>query len=129
MGEVLVFAGRAAEAEQWVRKSMRLNPYHPTRYWTHLVRALFHQGRFAEALEAFERIDKPRKDDLTYHIGTLEQSGDHATAVSTAMALQRKFPDFNPAAFVDTLPFQREDDRNSLLKPLRSAIGEALNQA
>ena len=129
MGEVLVFAGRAEEAEQWVRKSMRLNPYHPTRYWTHLVRALFHQGRFAEALEAFERIDKPRKDDLTYHIGTLEQSGDHATAVSTAMALQRKFPDFNPAAFVDTLPFQREDDRKSLLKPLRSAIGEALNQA
>jgi TolB-like protein/Tfp pilus assembly protein PilF len=80
MGEVLVFAGRAEEAEQWVRKSMRLNPYHPIRYWTHLVRALFHQGRFEESLDLLDRIDKQRRDDLTYKIAALERMGESEAA-------------------------------------------------
>ena len=46
MGEILTFAGRAEEAEEWVRRSVRLNPYHPQRYWTHLARALFHLQSF-----------------------------------------------------------------------------------
>ena len=52
MGEILAFAGRAKEAEKWIRKSMRLNPYHPPRYWTHLARSLIHQHRYDEALDA-----------------------------------------------------------------------------
>ena len=32
MGEILSFAGRCEEAEGWVRKAMRLNPYHPPRW-------------------------------------------------------------------------------------------------
>jgi adenylate cyclase len=118
MGEVLVFFGRMEEAERWVRKSMRLNPYHPTRYWTHLVRALFHQGRVQESLEALDRIDKPRRDDLAYRIAALERKGDAQSAAKTAVRLREEFPEFNPARFVESLPFQRQEDSEALLKPL-----------
>ena len=63
MGEILCFVGKHQEAEGWVRKSMKLNPYHPQRYWTHLARTLFHQGRYAETLSALEHIGRLRMDD------------------------------------------------------------------
>lgn len=120
MGEVLVFAGRPEEAEQWVRKSMRLNPYHPVRYLTHLVRALFHQGRFGEALEVLDQIDKQRRDDLTYRIAALRKSGESGAAEKVAVQLSHEFPEFDPVRFVRDLPFQHEEDRAALLEGLHS---------
>ncbi len=122
MGEVLVFAGRPEEAEQWVRKSMRLNPYHPVRYRTHLVRALFHQGRFEESLDVLDSIDKQRRDDLTYKIAALRQSGESDAADKTALQLRDEFPEFDPVSFVEELPFQNEEDRETLLEPVESVI-------
>ena len=122
MGEVLVFAGRPEEAEQWVRKSMRLNPYHPVRYRTHLVRALFHQGRFEESLEVLDRIDKQRRDDLTYRIAALGRLGESEAAEKTAQQLRDEFPEFDPIRFVEELPFQDEQDRQALLEPVESGI-------
>jgi adenylate cyclase len=120
MGEVLVFDGRPEEAEQWVRKSMRLNPYHPIRYLTHLVRALFHQGRFKEALEVLDQIDKQRRDDLTYRIAALRKSGESGAAEKVAAKLGDEFPEFDPARFVHDLPFRNEEDRAPLLEGLHS---------
>lgn len=120
MGEVLVFAGRPEEAEQWVRKSMRLNPYHPLRYLTHLVRALFHQGRFEEALEVLDSIDKPRRDDLTYGIAALRKSGESGAAERVAVQLSDEFPEFDPVSFAQELPFKNEEDRAALLEGLHS---------
>ena len=122
MGEVLVFAGRAEEAEQWVRKSMRLNPYHPIRYWTHLVRALFHQGRFEESLDLLDRIDKQRRDDLTYKIAALERTGESEAAKKTILQLRDEFPEFDPVRFVEELPFQNNEDRDALLEPVELAL-------
>lgn len=122
MGEVLVFAGRAEEAEQWVRKSMRLNPYHPIRYWTHLVRALFHQGRFEESLDLLDRIDKQRRDDLTYKIAALERMGESEAAKKTILQLRDEFPEFDPVRFVEELPFQNNEDRDALLEPVELAL-------
>ena len=39
-GEVLTWLGRAEEGIEWIRRAMRLNPYHPERFWSHLGRAL-----------------------------------------------------------------------------------------
>lgn len=122
MGEVLVFAGRAEEAEQWVRKSMRLNPYHPIRYRTHLVRALFHQGRFEESLDLLDRIDKQRRDDLTYKIAALERMGESEAAKKTILQLRDEFPAFDPVRFVEELPFQNNEDRDALLEPVELAL-------
>ena len=38
-GELLTWLGRPEEGIDWIRKAMRLNPYHPERFWNHLGRA------------------------------------------------------------------------------------------
>jgi len=122
MGEILAFAGRAEEAEQWVQKSMRLNPYHPPRYWTHLGRALFHQGRYAEALAAFDKVGKARLDDLAYRVAAHAAGGNGAAATRGAAELREQFPDFDAARFTDDLPYARQQDRDALRKPLMAGV-------
>ena len=48
-GELLTWLGRPEEGIEWIRKAMRLNPYHPERFWSHLGRAYFCAEIFAEA--------------------------------------------------------------------------------
>ncbi len=55
-GELLTWLGRAEEGIDWIKKAMRLNPYHPERYWNHLGRAYFVAHRYAEAIEAVNHI-------------------------------------------------------------------------
>ena len=52
-GELLTWLGRPEEGIEWIRKAMRLNPYHPERFWNHLGRAYYVARRYAEAVEAF----------------------------------------------------------------------------
>jgi len=40
-GELLTWLGRPEEGIEWVRRAMRLNPYHPERFWSHLGRAQY----------------------------------------------------------------------------------------
>jgi adenylate cyclase len=52
--------GRAEEGVDWVRKAMRLNPYHPNWYWSSLARMLHTARDYTEALAAYGRIaDRP----------------------------------------------------------------------
>lgn len=108
---------------------MRLNPYHPVRYRTHLVRALFHQGRFEEALEVLEQIDKQRRDDLTYRIAALGRSGQSKAAEKVACQLADKFPEFDPVSFVQEQPFRNESDREALLGPVESVLVNTMRRA
>lgn len=120
MGELLVFTGRAEEAENWIRKSMQLNPYHPQRYLTHLVRALYHQGRYDEALDVLDRIEQPRKDDLSYRAASLAQSGRSEEAAAVVTELGQQLPGFDPVDFAKSMPFKSESYRQALSKPLES---------
>jgi adenylate cyclase len=122
MGEILAFAGRPEEAEQWVRKSMRLNPYHPPRYWTHLARALFHLQRYDDALEALENVGKARMDDLAYRVAASAALGDSDALTRNVAALLDQFPDFDPVAFADSLPYQQEAHRQALLESLAASF-------
>jgi adenylate cyclase len=121
MGEILSFIGRHDEAEQWVRKSMELNPYHPQRYWTHLARALFHLDRFEEALETLEQIGRPRQDDLAYAIAASVKCENKEAIKRNIDALQVGFPDFEADAFVESLAYERAADRNLLRDALAHA--------
>jgi adenylate cyclase len=120
MGEILCFVGRHDEAETWVRKSMRLNPYHPQRYWTHLARALLHLGRYPEALEALEHIGRHRRDDHVYAITASVETGDQDLVDRKVDALRADLPNFDVTAFVETLPYRRAADldliRGALIK-------------
>jgi len=49
-GELATWLGQAEDGIDWIRKAMRLNPYHPARFWSHLARAYFVARRYAEAV-------------------------------------------------------------------------------
>ena len=127
MGEILTFAGRPKEAEEWVRQSLRLNPYHPQRYWTHLGRALLHLERFDEALEMFGQIGRPRLDDHAYSVVASIRIGRPSDVERTTNALLIAFPDFDAKSFVNGLPYERAQDRDLVLRTLESANLRATN--
>lgn len=124
MGEILAFAGRAEEAEQWVRKSMRLNPYHPPRYWTHLARAYFHVQRYQDALDVLEHIEKARLDDLAYRVAASAALGNSDAVAHNVAELLEQIPDFDPAGFANSLPYEQDSYRQALLEPLAVAFGQ-----
>ncbi len=121
MGEILTFAGRPKEAEEWVRQSLRLNPYHPQRYWTHLARALLHLERFDEALSTFDKIGRPRIDDLAYSVAASIRIGEPSNIRRTINALLTTFPDFDAASLIDGLPYERAQDRDLVRCALEAA--------
>jgi adenylate cyclase len=121
MGEILTFAGRPQEAEEWIRQSLRLNPYHPQRYWTHLARALLHLERFAEALGILDRIGRPRIDDLAYSVVASIRIGEPSDIERTFNALLIAFPDFDADSFVNGLPYERAQDKDLVQSALEAA--------
>ena len=74
-GEHLTWMGQAEEGIEWILKAMRLNPYHPERFWGHLGRAYFVARRYDEAVEAGPGFT------IEAHLGTLhymhEADRDH----------------------------------------------------
>jgi TolB-like protein len=122
MGEILSFAGRAEEAEAWVRKAIRLNPYHPPRYWSHLARALFHTGRYREAIDALQNIRAPRVRERALQVAAASMLGDAAQIAESVAALRKASPDFDPERFVENLPY--DDARYG--QPLLDALSAAL---
>jgi TolB-like protein/cytochrome c-type biogenesis protein CcmH/NrfG len=59
MAEALVYIGRAEEAIAQIERAMRLNPIHPDFYlWTRGI-ALYHTGRYTEALASLTKIGDP----------------------------------------------------------------------
>jgi adenylate cyclase len=122
MGEILTFTGRAPEGEKWVQKSLRLNPYHPQRYWSHLARSLLHQGRFREALDVLDRIGRQRMDDLAYAVTASVMLGESQLIERSVAALRIALPDFDTDAFMNTQPYERAEDRDLIRSALESAL-------
>lgn len=131
MGTILLYAGEPEKAEGWIRKAMRLNPYHSESFWFYLGSALFHGGRNAEALEALRRVTRPKLRDLVYRAAALDRLGDSAAARAELDAVASLDPDFDAERFVRSLPFEREGDRNALLAALTdtSDLTQTLPQA
>ena len=93
-GEVLTWIGQPEEGVPWIQKAMKLNPFHPPRFWSHLGRAWFVARRYADAIEAFERITAP---DQFHHaflaachaqLGNSQLASQHA---QTVLALNSEF--------------------------------------
>jgi adenylate cyclase len=122
MGEFLSFMGRCDEAEGWIRKAIRLNPYHPPRYWSHLARALFHLGRFQEALDALANVSAPRVRELAYSVAASHALGGTDASAAHVKALREAKSDFDAARFVEALPYASGDDPRALLDVLTRAL-------
>jgi adenylate cyclase len=110
-GELLTWLGRPEEGIDWIRKAMRLNPYHPERYWNHLGRAYFVARRYAEAIEAFARISRPDHTHHAFMAAACAQMGDEVAANAHAEEVLSRQPDFLIDAYLATLHYKRESDR------------------
>src|SRR6266849_1969733 len=110
-GELLTWLGRPEEGIDWIRKAMRLNPYHPERFWNHLGRACYCAEKFAEATEAFARITRP---DYTHHAflaATFAQMGNTVAAAAHAAEVLKREPKFSVAVYLATQHYKQEVDR------------------
>jgi TolB-like protein/predicted Zn-dependent protease len=121
MGTILTLEGDAIEGEIQVRRSMRLNPYHPENFWFHLARALFHQERDEEALEAMRNISRPKLRERVYSAAASARLGDADGAARHVESLRGLKTDFEAADYVAGVPYEREAERSVLLEALRSA--------
>jgi adenylate cyclase len=110
-GELLTWLGRPEDGIEWIRKAMRLNPYHPERYWSHLGRAYFVAHRYPEALEAFARISRPDHTHHAFMAAACAQMGDETAARAHADEVLSRQPDFSVEAYLATLHYKRESDR------------------
>jgi len=121
MGEFLSFVGRSEEAEAWIRKAMKLNPYHPPRFWSHLARALFHQGRYEEASQALQNVRAPRVREQAFQVAARAKIGDAKALARSVAELREASPSFSADKFVDQLPYEHEGDREALREALQAA--------
>jgi adenylate cyclase len=90
---------------------MRLNPYHPERFWGHLGRAYFVTRRYDEAVNAFRRITRADHSHLAFLAACYAQLGDTAAAEGAAQDVLRRAPDFSVARFIATQHYKQESDR------------------
>jgi adenylate cyclase len=110
-GEVLTWIGQAEQGIEWIQKAMRLNPYHPERFWSHLGRAYFVARRYDEAIKAFQRISRADHGHLAFLAACHAQLDDAAAAKGTAQQVLQRAPDFSIERFIATQHYKHEKDR------------------
>jgi adenylate cyclase len=100
---------------------MRLNPYHPERFWSHLGRACYGAEKYAEAVEAFSRITRPDHTHHAFLAATFAQMGNAVAAAAHAAEVLKRDPRFSVAVYLATQHYKHEGDRIRHEAGLRSA--------
>ena len=117
-GEILTWLGQPEEGLDWIRKAMRLNPYHPERFWSHLARACFTARRYREAVDALMCISAPEAMHRACMAACHARLGEAAAAEAQRLAALAIAPAFGTADYLAALhyrdPAQREHHRESL---------------
>jgi adenylate cyclase len=119
-GELLTWLGRAGEGVEWIRKAMRLNPYHPERFWGHLGRAHFVARQYREAIECYRHFAAPDTSGHAYFAACHARLGEDAAARGHARQIMAEIPGFSIERYLDTVshylrPEDRAHHRESLL--------------
>jgi len=90
---------------------MRLNPYHPERFWNHLGRAHFVGRRYGEAVAAFSRITAPDHLHHAFLAACQAELGNEAAARSHAAEVLKREPVFCIENYLKTQHYKRPEDR------------------
>jgi adenylate cyclase len=120
-GELLTWLGRPEDGMEWIRKAMRLNPYHPERFWNHLGRAHYTARQYSEAVAALSRVTRPDKSHHAFLAAALAQMGDKTAAAAHAQEVLREEPAFSNQRFLSTLHYLLDGDRDHLREGLLKA--------
>ncbi|HSH06779.1 MAG TPA: adenylate/guanylate cyclase domain-containing protein [Burkholderiales bacterium] len=109
-GELLTWLGKPEEGIEWIRKAMRLNPFHPDRFWSHLGRAQFAAHRYDEAIQSVRHISPL---DVMHHLmlaACYAKLGDAATAAQHMSEARKRDPALDLEAVMATAHYQNEAD-------------------
>ncbi|MGI9374021.1 MAG: adenylate/guanylate cyclase domain-containing protein [Hyphomicrobiales bacterium] len=109
-GELLTWLGQADEGIKWIERAMRLNPFHPERFWGHLGRAHFVAHQYDDVVAALQRLSAP---DYVMHsllAASYARLGDTESARQHAGLVRVQNPDFAINDHLDTLHYAREED-------------------
>ncbi len=120
-GEILTWHGRAEEGIGWILKAMRLNPYHPERFWSHLGRAYFVARRYAEAVDAIKRISAPDAAQLALLAACEARLGELGAAQARVRELLARTPPFSLDDYLATLHYRHDSDREHHIESLALA--------
>jgi adenylate cyclase len=120
-GEILTWLGRPEEGIEWIRKAMRLNPYHPERFWSHLGRAYFTARRYDEAIKAFQRVNNADYTNVAALAACHAALGDDVAAKASASDMLKRAPAFSVASHLTTQHYKHDGD----LKHYRAALLKA----
>lgn len=110
-GELLTWLGRSQEGIDWIKKAMRLNPYHPERFWSHLGRACYCAEKYAEAIDSFSRITRPDHTHHAFLAATFAQMGNAVAASAHAAEVVKQAPNFSVAVYLTTQHYRHDADR------------------
>ncbi|CAN5181177.1 adenylate/guanylate cyclase domain-containing protein [soil metagenome] len=110
-GEILTWLGRSHEGIEWIRKAMRVNPYHPERYWNHLGRAQYLARSYAEAIQSFSRINKLDHGHHAFLAAASAQIGNRTAATAHVHEVLTREPAFSVEAYLATLHYKLDTDR------------------
>lgn len=110
-GENLTWMGQAEDGIEWILKAMRLNPYHPERFWGHLGRAYFVARRYDEAIEALRQINQPNISINAFLAAAYARLGDYQRAERHRTAIQDRVPKFSVEVHLTTMHCMHEADR------------------
>ena len=120
-GEILAWTGEPEEGAKWIEKAMRLNPYHPERFWSHLGRAHFAARRYGDAAAALRRVGTPDASLLALLAKCEARLGDMATAEAHAAEARARTPPFSMAECRASLHYRHAADRQHHLESLALA--------
>jgi adenylate cyclase len=113
-GEVLTWVGRAEEGIEWIKKAMRINPFHPPRFWGHLGRAHFTARHYDEAIKAYNQLSVQDAASRAFQAASHAYLGNDAGAAKHRDALLNTQPAFTIAGLIDTMHYKHEADRDHL---------------
>ncbi|HXE25802.1 MAG TPA: adenylate/guanylate cyclase domain-containing protein [Roseiarcus sp.] len=119
-GELLTWLGRPEEGIEWIRRAMRLNPYHPERFFSHLGRAQYTARAYADAIASFSKLTAPDHTHHAFLAAAAAELGNRTAAGAHAREVLQREPAFAAQAFVGTLHYRNPADgehvREGLLK-------------
>jgi adenylate cyclase len=90
---------------------MRLNPHHPERYWNHLGRGYFVARCYGEAVDAFRHISHPDQFHHAFFAASFAMMGEGSAAATHARSVLALDPNFSVEAYLRTLHYRRDADR------------------
>jgi adenylate cyclase len=123
-GNMLNHQGRAPEAIEFMKRIMRLDPFHPAVYFQYLGNAYYLTGKYETALELM-RTGASRmagyRPVFVWLAAAAAQSGRDDEARQAAADVLRLQPDFTIAKWLQLLRLARQEDADRLADGLRKA--------